>query len=441
MELRNENAAKQELTVSARLVQSMRLLQMDSIELLNYLSREAEENPAIDIDALYAHQEFLLASSEDSGHMSENGYYSAGNVPGTYTPGQTLKEQLLLQLISLNLSPMEEKVCRFLIECLDDKGFFAEDPGELARTTSISESFITRCLKLLRGFKPVGVFSSGPIECIISQLPRDGDYDVICKLLCNYLPSLQKGHYASVSRSLGITGQELRRLMSRIKGLNLYPSACCASNDRIHYIIPELDLTIENGKLMLSMRRLFSHGIVSRYYCEMLRTSDDPEVCSYISEKVNNASAIQDMLKSRESTVLKCARELVYVQRDFFLHGSPLIPVSIKDISESINLKASTMSRAIKGKYLNFHGKNISLRSLAPCYATPDESKTSNTTTPVLERIKEIISSEDKLHPLSDSAICTILRTEGVEVSRRTVNKYREVLGIPGTYVRKNKEE
>jgi RNA polymerase sigma-54 factor len=178
---------------------------------------------------------------------------------------------------------------------------------------------------------------------------------------------------------------------------------------------------------------------VSAYYSALLKSSDSDDVRSYLTERFQRARWLMSCLEQRRGTLLACAREIVRLQADYFSgRRSYLAPMGLSDVAARLEMHPSTVSRAIRGKYLQFGGTVSAMKSLFSRGVGAGEGERSSAEA-ARAAIRRFVVGEDKRHPLSDQRLCELLSREGMELSRRTVAKYRGELGIPGTAARRER--
>lgn len=431
------------LHVTSQLIQSMEILQMTSQELTAYLFRAAEENPVIDIDALHSMSDAVplgeLISSEsrydrlDDGGDEKSGFDFTAHAANA---GETLEEHLLAQLVPLRLKETERLVCRYLIHCVDENGYLDEDTEDLAALFSLESQLVEDCVSILRSMQPPGVCAKDLKSCLLAQLPDD-PLSLEVRIIHTYLDSLAAGHYRAIARTMKTSESEVRKAAAIIRGLNPIPSAGFSDKRAPHFVRPDAEIQIHNGTYLIKFSRSFSSTIqICPPYEEMLRTAENPSLQAYLREKIESVYRLKHAVEQRERTFVRCIQIIAEIQKDYFLHGRDLVPMTLMDVAERLDVQPSTVSRAIRGRYIQCAK---GLRQMKDLFSSGSQNPQGEVVAyaSVQDRVAALIAQEDKTKPLSDQEICELLHEQGVEISRRAVAKYRTELGIPSTYLRK----
>lgn len=445
MQLKFEQSQRQTNTITRQLIQNVEILQMSSQELMEYICEQATENPVIDIDAL-SFPEFQdkidwLRSSErheyTSGTTDDDGADARDNIHGR-TYGDSLKDNLLMQLSALRLDSPENQICQYLIACVDSRGYLSEDCDAVAEAFKTKPETVLHCMELLRGFSPPGVCAAGLKECLAAQIALHPGDKIAAQIIERHLDSVARGHYAHIAKALGVSTAEVRAAVERIKLLSPTPSAGFDDKDNIYYTVPDAQIIVENGQPKVSLFQLYTPRLrISRYYEQLFRDTDDESVKEYLSKNLNSAQWLIRCVSQREDTLLGCIKAIADIQREYFLGNSPVLaPMTLGDVAERMGVHKSTASRTIRGKFIQCSMGILPIKSF---FVQKLGGKNSERDSADLARsmILQIVGSEDKRDPLSDQKICELMAKGGVDISRRTVAKYREALGIPGSFIRR----
>lgn len=445
MQLKFEQSQRQTNTITRQLIQNVEILQMSSQELMEYICEQATENPVIDIDEL-GFPEFQdrldwLRSSERleyaSGTTDDDSADARDNIHGR-TYGDSLKDSLLMQLSTLRLDSPENQICQYLIACVDSRGYLSEDCGAVAKAFETEPETVLHCMELLRGFSPPGVCAAGLKECLAAQIALYPDDKIAAQIIEHHLDSVARGHYAHIARALGVSTTEVRAAVERIKHLSPTPSAGFDDKDNIYYTVPDAQISVKSGQLKVSLFQSYTPCLrISRYYEQLFRDTDDESVKEYLGKNLNSAQWLIKCVSQREDTLLGCIEAIADIQREYFLGNSPvLVPMTLGDVAERMGVHKSTASRTIRGKFIQCSSGILPVKSF---FVQKLGGKNNECDSADLARsmILQIVGSEDKRAPLSDQKICELMAKGGVDISRRTVAKYREALGIPGIFIRK----
>ena len=320
-----------------------------------------------------------------------------------------------------------------MIDCLDDKGFFTCSCSEIASDFGCSEEMVEKCLRDLKALEPAGIFSKDISECLLRQLQARGEKDeVLFRIISDFIPDLLQGNLSAITRALGITTARCRSCIRRIGELNPRPIMNTES-DRTEYIVPDILIEREHGRWRVTLNDgWMGEYTYNDYYIHMMQTAADPELREYFRAKLERARLIVTSIERRRATIIQIVEAVLDYQSDFFLNGGRLIPMTMDNLARQLNISTSTVSRAIKNKYIQYR-RPLLLRSL---FSNAASENTDASADIVRRRISELVGEEDHAHPLSDEKIAKLLKTEGLSVSRRTVAKYRQQLGIPDSRLR-----
>ena len=438
--LQQNISQKQQQLLSVNQRQSLQILAYTNQELDTFLTGEYMQNPLLEcvrerqsdhVESLDSHYEsassyrdhYLRWEDEDSDRRRDI---------RAREPLQ-MRSQLKGQLNIREYTDQEWKLIDYLIECLDDKGFFNYDTEEIAAASGCPVEMVDHCLSDLKKLEPAGIFSKDLSECLLAQLKAAHEQDpVLYRMISDHLPDLLHGSLSTVARSMGISLAECRRCIRRIGQLNPRPIMNTESA-MTEYIIPDILVTYENNswKIVLNDSWLGEYRY-NDYYLHMMQTASDPELKKYFRTKFERARFIITSVERRRNTIIRIVAEIMEYQRDYFLCGGELLPMTMDTLASRLKISTSTVSRAVKNKYIQYR-RPVLLRSL---FTGSASEKTDTSTDYVHKKIRALVKNEDSTKPLSDDRISGILKKEGISISRRTVAKYRQQLGIPDSRLR-----
>ncbi|MFP3156260.1 RNA polymerase factor sigma-54 [Lachnospiraceae bacterium ZAX-1] len=431
---------EQRQVMSSNQIQSLEILQYTNQELKDFLAIEYLENPMLDnvedrqddmikdIESVYekstSYKEHSIAYGEEDSNRN-NDIIAADK--------DEIKNYFLWQLHKKDFDHTEWDVMGYLIDCLDDNGFFTYEVDELAKTLNIESDIVAHALATLKNLEPVGIFSKNIAECLLRQLEAKGlADDNIRAIIVSYLPDILSGRISTVSRSMSLSTIKIKEYLHLIGTLNPRPSMNI-SKDMTEYIIPDIIASYDNGTFFVTLNdNYIGEYKFNNYYIHMMECSKDEELLSYFKSKLERTRFIVASIEQRRLTITNVVHAILTVQTDYFIHNGRLKPMSMEDIARKLDISISTVSRAIKNKYLQYKS-TILLKDLFTSSAS-NEGVSVNT---LKDRVAEIVSSENKSTPLSDQKIADIMRGENIPISRRTVTKYRQLLGIPDGRQRK----
>ena len=420
-------------TLSQKMIQSVKILQMNAQELSDFISELSLENPMVELSSEStsdademrlrklewlsnldeqnrAFYKYDREDAEDTGFMS--------NVSGRRT--ETLEEVLRLQLLSGHYTPHEMEVFDYIIGSLDDRGFFVLPASHLMEVFNLSEEDARSYLEIMRDLEPAGICAVGPRECLLKQIDRkeDPDWDIERAIISDFLQQLGKNKLPEIAEKLG-------QPLERIKAL--------------HYVTPDITIVKFPDRFEILLNQYSYPEIrINKYYLKLLRSDCDKETKAYLNSKLKQIEETREHIARRGSTLMALAEFLLEHQQDFFLHGeSRLAPLKMKEAAASIGVHESTISRAVRDKYLQCPWGLFPLSYFFSA-GVGSEDKEQTSARRIKAEIRVLVDQEDTAKPLSDQKICDLLQEKGIAVSRRTVAKYREEMGIGSTRERKS---
>lgn len=447
---------KQAQVLSPMMIQSMEILQMGAQELAEFVEKTLQENPVLEAEDHKEHnrEEFAdlrrklewLQSSDRQNHA----YYQQDDEDAPLADLGVVEDEerslyghLLFQLRGLKLESGVREGAVFLAESLDRSGWLDEDLPALAEAARLPLPVMEQALEVLQSLDPAGVGARGLNECLCIQLRRKYPRDNLAlRVVQECLEPLARNQYGLIARTLRADAAAVRAACDRIRGLDPRPGAGFAGREETSYVTPDLIVSWQYDHFEVQPCRTGIPTLsLSGYYTRMLKESGEQEVQDYLSDKVRQAKWVMHSIEQRQSTLLACARCILELQEEFFRRGpGHLVPMTLADVAGRVGVHESTVSRALKDKYLQCDRGTYPLtyffsRKLGESGsgdATPDRAKA---------LLRRLIDGEDKARPLSDQKLCERMEREGCPISRRTVAKYREELGIPSTAGRKRYEQ
>ncbi len=441
---------RQSQQISQNQIEALSLLAMTNAELETFLEEEYLENPLFE-DAGTNSVSMDLAFddyAQEYRRQSEEAGDDEAPVRDLAAPAERiLEEELLYQLDLSSYTRQQMKILRYLIDCLDGQGYFKMSLEEAAEKLQVPLYLVRDCLSDLKKLEPYGIFSADLKESLIRQLEASGQYtEQLGRIIQDHLEDVASGKIGNISRSLQISTARVREAISLIASLRPYPLQGYGSA-AVMYIIPDVIAArsredTEDGKplsasgwtvrLNEANKKEFR---LNEYYLHMMETAEDPELLEYFKRKLARAQFIFSSIEQRKNTILAVAEEILRRQDEYFSGTGPLRAMTMQEVAVATGMHTSTVSRAVRDKYLQYPGGTVLLRELFSSVgaesgdATPDMVK---------ELIREMVQNEDKRKPLSDQVLEKKMREKGITVSRRTVAKYREELGIPSSVLRKD---
>ena len=445
----------QKQILSQHLIQSMEILQMSAIELEAYLENLSMENPVVELESVQddvrSEKELALARKlewlESTDYQNKVYYREERREDDSYwqdigDSGEVLSDYLLAQLVTADYTDQERRVMEYLIYSLDEKGYFTDDPAAVAQAFSIEEEDVLQLLTEVQQLDPAGVGARDLSECLLLQLLRKPTWNEVTEeIIRDHLEDVARNHLAQIAKKMKISLQDVQDACEEIRTLNPKPGNAFSDRSRMPYISPDaVVVRVEDGFEILINEYQYPKFHISTYYQELEKTVTDAETKKYLREKIQQAQNVAGNIQQRTSTLSQVLHVLVEKQQSFFLHGAGhRRPLKLSDIAEATGLHESTISRTLRSKYLQctwgVYPLNYFLTSAASTNAVSGEGQTPEY---IKSQIQKIIAEEDRKKPLSDEAISRKLEESQIRISRRTVNKYRQELGIPDKSGRKS---
>lgn len=423
------------LVLGQRMYQSMNLLQMSTAELNSYLNELSMENPLLEekppvssVEARYMRSYSSSVKNKNNGENLE--------LPIPDKSKNCLRSFLEEQLFTMRLDCEMENAVRLLIINLDSRGYLPEAFLHSSICQSQPELY-SKAHEILQSLEPAGVGASSLSRCLCIQLERMGEKDSLPYVICeSWLEHLGKNHINHISKELGVSEARIVRAKEHIKSLNPIPSNGYNDGACTVWAVPDVEVVFEDGEpVVYSSDRFLPSYEINTYYSRMAESdSISEEEKEYFREKLSQAQWAVSCVKRRRDTLLKCVSVIVEEQRDFFEYGTmQLRPCSMAEVADRLGVHPSTVSRAVKNKYISCKW------GLFPMSYLFAQEVCGDTADYISGIIKEIISREDPARPLSDNEISKRLAAKGYDIARRTVAKYRDKANIPSATGRKKR--
>ncbi|WP_418992731.1 RNA polymerase factor sigma-54 [Alistipes sp.] len=458
--------------LSPQQIQMIKLLELPTVQLEQRIKQEIEDNIVLEEEERSPEEdgqepqqisvdEYLREDDTPSYKSRVNNYSKDDKQrPIFLTGGRSLQEYLVEQLGYRNLSERDMRLAVYLIGSIDEDGYLRRDlesvSDDIAFTVGIETSVeeLERLLGILHELEPAGVGARNLQECLLLQMAQmpinTRPRRLARKILTSYFEEFVKKHYEKLMARLQISEDDFREAIAEIKHLspkpgNLYTEG---GTDTTPYIIPDFILDYQDGHFQLSLNSYNVPEVrVNRRYMEMIRemvSSDgtvkekDREAIQFVKNKIDSAKWFISAIKQRHDTLMRTMQTILDYQEEYFKDGdkSKLRPMILKDIADRTGLDVSTISRVVNSKYVQTQFGIILLKSLFS-EAMQTDSGEEVSSYEIKNILQECIDEEDKRHPLTDETLMDILNSKGYRIARRTVAKYREMLGIPVARLRK----
>ncbi|WP_342052815.1 MULTISPECIES: RNA polymerase factor sigma-54 [unclassified Cupriavidus] len=482
----------QHLALTPQLQQSIRLLQLSTLELQQEVEQALTENPLLERENDWIESPLRVAAdgsvnvqsapapapaepqgngeerAEGAGGSDEEGF-GGDNTSEDYgndwslddfarrpqgdedekTPMQlrdaepTLREHLMEQVAPLKISLRDKGLAVFLIESLDDDGYlgatleeiFSELPEELEFEIEEVQSMLT----LLQSFDPPGVGARNAAECLTLQLRRIShpQRDLALSIVNHHLELLAVRDYTRLKKALQVDEIALKAAHDLIRSLAPYPGHAY-SRPEADFVVPDVFVRKSGGGWIAQLNPdVMPRLRINDMYAQILRGAKGESGTAGLQQKLQEARWLIKNIQQRFDTILRVAQAIVERQKNFFTHGEiAMRPLVLREIADTLGLHESTISRVTTNKYMATPMGTFELKYFFGSHVSTETGGAASSTA-IRALIKQLIGAEDPKNPLSDSRIAELLGEQGFVVARRTVAKYREALKIPAVNLRK----
>lgn len=468
----------QTLVLAPQLRQSLKILQVSSLELRNAILEELQANPTLEelsIDGVSIEQETQDPADNDSNNEADNPemdlsdkdysilnkltedyreYFAQENSGKTYSNEDaekrqhffdslvtetSLQEHLLRQAELIDLTKTEHEAITYLVGSLDDRGFLTASLSDIALLTDLPLKTVQHTSELLKGFDPSGIGTMNLQDCLLTQLKLLGrSGNLATRIIRDQFDILLRRRIPEIARKTSSTITDVQTALEEIASLNPAPGRKF-SEDSNRVIIPDVQVKKDGDDWAIILNSDYIPRLrISNTYKDIIaRGMVNAKDKEYIREKIRSGKFLINSIEQRQQTIERITKEILKYQKAFFEEGvSKLRPLTMNQIAQEVGVHETTVSRAIANKYIETpHGIFEFKYFFTPGYTSSDGQSVSNKS--IKDRIASIIESENIAKPLSDQNVVKILAEEEVKIARRTVAKYREELGILPTNLRR----
>jgi RNA polymerase sigma-54 factor len=477
IEMRQQMKLSQQLVMTPQLQQAIKLLQLSRLELQDLVRQELEENPVLEdapeleepkeVDTLEVTEQEEVPQEEgdafkevkageetlqdvDWASYLDGYHYSSGeqcyddeddrpSYENLLTKKATLYDHLLWQMNLTRLGEDEFRVGTEIIGNIDEEGYFRSSLADIGAIFQVDESFVETVLLKIQEFDPMGVAARDLQECLLIQVKQLGmEGSVVDTLLKHHLRELEERKYKQIAKAMGLDVGEVFTAAKIIASLDPKPGRQFGQDD-VHYISADIFVykVGEEFVVLLNDEGMPAIRVNPLYAADSRSAGGDQKAEDYINDKMRSALWLIKSIHQRQRTIFKVAKSIVKFQKDFLERGiAYLRPLVLRDIAEDIGMHESTISRVTTNKYMQTPQGLLELKFFfnSGIATTEGDSIASES---VKNKIKEIVDAEDSSKPLSDQRIAEILSSCSINIARRTVTKYREMLRIGSSSERK----
>ncbi|MBL1435790.1 MAG: RNA polymerase factor sigma-54 [Rhodobacteraceae bacterium] len=419
--LRIELRQQQKLAMSPRLQQAIYVLQLSGAELEAYLEAEAEKNPLLELPSSRSH----------------NDGFSALEALGD---AETRLEALHRQIGLMRLPVHVAAHAKALAGELSDSGYLRSPVFELADRLKATTCDIEAALAAVQACEPSGIGARSVAECLGLQLKAQNRFDPVIETVLDNLILVAKDDVAALATKTGESESDMREIFAEIRALNPRPGAELGPVPVLD-VVPEID--VRPGEMGMWHVALIEDALPKvlvdqTYTATVTKTSE--AAADFAQKNLESAHWLIRALDQRANTILKVASAIVAHQFAWFESGDiAMRPLTLSMIADEIGVHESTVSRVTAGKYLNCHRGTFELKHFFTAKIASINKISEFSALGTRARIKHHIAQESYKNTLSDDGLVNILRSDGVDIARRTVAKYREAMGIPSSVVRRKK--
>ncbi len=465
----------QKLVMTPELIQAIKILQFTAQELEIYVADQLLANPVLELDDRSpsdkeAEQDQPLQANvpEDrrecdvvkderfdwAEHIREREYddisyrqFQGDPAAQDYSYEQyvsgdvSLTEYLMTQMQFICLNRAACRVAKLIIEALDENGYLTLSPREIAELSSVDRAAVDEALEAVQGLDPPGVGARDLKECLRLQLSRQGQDDpILLRLVEDHLEDIARNRIAMIAKAIGLSAEEAQRRCDIIRNLEPKPGRQFGSSQAARYI--SADVTVEKvgeDYLVTMNERTTPRLSISPFYRKVLTEADpDSQITDFLNKRLNAAVWLIKSIEQRKRTIYNVVSAIVRHQRDFLELGvKHLKPMTLAEIADEAGIHESTVSRSVNGKYVQTPRGLFELKYFFTG-GVCDSQGTGVASGSLKELLKELVALEDPHAPYSDQALVDRLKAErGIDLSRRTVAKYRDELGIAASSKRK----
>ena len=453
----------QKMTLTPQLLKAIKLLELNNIDLDNYLQQEILDNPLLEkaaddqslkdnindndenlssqdkSESSFSHNTDSEGSpSFDTANLYESSSTSIDNIIEETIESKNSLYQIITDQINISFqNKIDRLIALSILEFIEPNGYLKVSTKELSIDLNIDLLRIEKILKVLKSFEPLGIFSNDLEEFLTLQLKSQDLLDNNLKLLLKNLPILANENIFSISKKLKIDKEKLKDSLDMLKRCSAAPID--TDGDLISNINSP-DIIVEKDKnewiVSLNEETLPKVIVLTGYWEELSRKKLSKEDKKYLSANFLAGKGLVKALEQRASTILKVAKEIIKKQKKFLDDGvMGLRPLKLKDIAEELDIHESTVSRITNSKTIYTPRGTYDLKfffSKSLNTLSNDDGLSSKV---VKEKIIQLINNEEKV--LSDNKLSKLLKEEGINVARRTVTKYREEMTLPPSHQRK----
>jgi RNA polymerase sigma-54 factor len=447
LELKQQLRQGQHLVMTPQLQQAVKMLQMNTIELRELVDQELQENPLLEYEepAEEAEREKAEIDAEAFARYLDDGAERSmpnfnkfrdelPSYEATLTRPESLVEHLIWQLQTERFSDEENKVLSFLLGNLDDRGYLLlDDEEETARELSVPRETVAHLIEVLQSCEPRGVGARNLKECLFLQARESyGEHALPTRIVLQCLPELETKNYARIARKLDIGEEEVTEAVRKVLQLDPKPGRRFAQ-DEAPYITPDIYVQRVDGEYVVTLNDSGMPRLkINQIYRAVARQKGvNAETKEFIQDKLSAATGLIKSIHQRQRTIFRVTESIFKFQRDFLDKGvEHLRPLVLRDVAQDVGLHEGTVGRVTTNKYVHTPRGIFELKYFFNPGIQRDDGGADMASEAVKAEIKRLVQNEDPRSPLSDQGLVELLKQSKINIARRTVTKYRELMGI-----------
>lgn len=446
----------QKLSMTPELIQAIKILQLSNIDLSDYVQNELLENPILEEDKSAGEDDSEPVAVEVDirdkiveDDYDDGNYRQWENSPDhedysfeQYTSAElTLQDFLSEQMQLSSLKGLDKEIGNYIVDAIDDNGYLTVTNEEIMKKFNVDDDRVERVIAYVHTMEPCGVGARNLAECLEIQLATRGILtEEIEYILENMLQDVADNKIGFIAKTVGLRNDQVQAILDLIRTLEPKPGRQFANGgESTKYVVPDVTLEKINGEYIVSSNdSSIPKLMVSSYYSQLSqKAKSDEELNKYLVSRFNSATWLIRSIEQRKQTIFNVASAIVHYQIDFFDKGEKFIKtLTLKQIADELSIHESTVSRAINGKYIQSPRGVFELKYFFSS-GVPSGDGEGLSSNSVKSMIKDIIDSEDRKKPFSDHDIVEMLGEKEIVISRRTVAKYREGMGIQSSSKRR----
>lgn len=457
----------QKMIMSAKMQQSMHILQLNLVEIDQLIAEEMAVNPVLEDTSLQTDtiKDATEPQSEDGPKIREqenislepdwldndnvwfSDFFDRGKISDSIekhnfqetmiTNSSTLQDELMRQFRIMSEHDEDQLIAEQIIGNIAENGYLMTSVEEISQTNNFALDKVNRVLEIIQSLEPAGIAARDLRECLLIQLKRQGkENSHEAQIVADFLKELAAKKYAIISNALKLSLPQIKKYAQKISELD--PKPCRSFATEALSIVPDviLEKAADKYEVIINSKNLPKLSI-SQLYKKMLKEKKcEKEALLFIREKLQNAQNLINGLTQRQQTLERVTKCIIEYQQDFIEKGiSNLKPLTLKEVAEKLEVHPSTISRTVANKYIQTPYGTFALKKFFSQAISTEQGSMSNQN--VKATIDELVKTESSDNPLSDQEILSLLAERNMMISRRTVTKYRNALKIPAAHLRR----